>query len=63
MTEQSTCELCGAEDHRDDMQRCAGCGKLCCPDCIDWCAPDYDPPNGDYFCEDCQVTTGETGED
>ena len=47
------------ELHDEDTTRCAGCGKLFCPDCIEWCAPDYDPPAGDYFCSECQESEGE----
>ena len=48
------CEACGELTYFDDLQSCAGCQRLFCPECIDWCAPEYDPPNGDYFCEGCQ---------
>lgn len=47
------CHSCGETEW--DLQVCAGCNHHYCPECIDWCAPEYDPPNGDYFCSDCQI--------
>lgn len=51
------CFYCGDgfTDDEDDLIRCAGCGKLGCDECVEWCAPDYDPDNGDYFCESCRL--------
>jgi len=50
-----TCEICREPTPEADLQSCCGCRKLCCCDCIDWCAPEWDPPNGDYFCKECQA--------
>ena len=38
----------------DDSHKCAGCEGVFCGDCIEWHAPEYDPPRGDYFCFECQ---------
>ena len=47
------CEICN-ELYEDDSTRCAGCGRKGCDECIQYCAPDYDMANGDYFCEGCR---------
>ena len=41
------------EDDAEDTIRCAGCGKSFCYDCVSWCHAPNDPPNGDWFCDEC----------
>lgn len=48
------CDCC-CEISDDDPRACEGCDRVGCPDCIDWCAPESDPMNGNYLCEDCQL--------
>ena len=47
------CDLCGEPDC--DLHWCADCGRQFCGECGDWCHAEGDIPNGDYFCEECQI--------
>lgn len=53
-TKPKLCPFCGDDYEEDESEVCAGCRKVGCFDCVEWCAPEYDPPNGDYFCPHCQ---------
>ena len=46
------CHECGDVDL--DLNLCAGCGKMFCDDCIDWCFEPHDEACGDWFCRGFQ---------
>lgn len=54
------CPRCGKCDQWEvDLTRCAGCGVMCCDDCIAFRAPVCDPPNGDFLCDECDQQNGQ----
>jgi len=58
------CPNCGkCEQHQVDLTPCAGCGVMCCDDCIAFRAPVCDPPNGDFLCDECHKQNGQERRD
>ena len=54
------CPNCGkCEQHQVDLTPCAGCGVMCCDDCIAFRALVCDRPNGDFFCDECHEQNGQ----
>ena len=54
------CPRCGKCDQWEvDLTRCAGCGVMCCDDCITFRGPACDPPNGDFLCDECDKQNGQ----
>ena len=64
-SEQKACGVCHDVINPDEdyFERCAGCRCLFCDDCGDWCHAEYDVPNGDYFCANCQIEPDATEKD
>jgi hypothetical protein len=44
------CRSCGMSR---DLTACAGCDKLFCEDCIEWCCEEDDQDCGGWFCLQC----------
>lgn len=53
MSDHRQCQFCGETDDLEEMQRCAGCDKLGCYECVEWRENPVDPMDGEYFCEGC----------
>ena len=53
MSDLHECAFCHEQEELEDMQRCAGCSKLGCYECVEWHGDVDDEMDGDYFCERC----------
>lgn len=51
----SHCHSCGEPGTDVDLQSCAACSHLFCDECVAYRCAEYDPVDGDYFCDGCCI--------
>jgi hypothetical protein len=56
--EEERCDLCGElGEFGEDLELCASCKDVFCPDCGGYCCEEHDTAQGDWFCVECQEAT------
>ena len=60
--EQILCCNCDIDSDYSEMTVCTDCDKIFCDACISWVKYPDDPPNGDWYCEECLKAAADEAE-